>query len=418
MKSDYFEKIQKRYDELAKEGYGLVSGQKFYESLLKELPNVPEDTYCTHEFMFRIHERMNVKKDQSFKSLSYRLYNSDTFEWSEWRDNDFNDIDDMTLLLNSSPSVDWKPDEDDERSNIMWGVILKDKRIYIINIPVDENSYVSQLVFYAPELLREKYVRKSDNKEIGGDIFPWLYIYVGLPALRYPDTPVGAQIFSMHDHETTEESRHSFALQLVDRFSEVYRNIKWGTDVYKKTVKNVEDSLAKGVLPPEIVNAPVHINYDGAMFTPAQGIQQAQERIKVLEEQLNEINPEFLRLKKILDMSPEDREKFIAEEEKKEAEAAKRKKEETKQKAAERAAKKAAKEAEEKKKSKLYWTGIFVWLVTLMSLCGITLVIDELFGSEGWMVLAIFAGGITIVHFVWKAIKKRLKRKWGIKDEK
>ncbi len=370
MKSDYFEKIQKRYDELAKEGYGLVSGQKFYESLLKELPNVPEDTYCTHEFMFRIHERMNVKKDQSFKSLSYRLYNSDTFEWSEWRDNDFNDIDNMTLLLNSSPSVDWKPDEDDERSDIMWGVILKDKRIYILNIPVDENSYVSQLAFYAPELLREKYVRKSDNKEIGGDIFPWLYIYVGLPALRYPDTPVGAQIFSMHDHETTEESRHSFALQLVDRFSEVYRNIKWGTDAYKKTVKNVEDSLARGVLPAAIVNAPVHINYDGAMFTPAQGLQFAPKRIEELEQRLNEINPEFLRLKEILDMSPEEKENFIKAEEAKEAkeeEDRKRKKEEARKKKAEERKRKeeeARKEQErleeEKKQKWAFWKPVVI----------------------------------------------------------
>lgn len=30
MEPDYFEKIQKRYDELAKEGYSLTAGIKFY----------------------------------------------------------------------------------------------------------------------------------------------------------------------------------------------------------------------------------------------------------------------------------------------------------------------------------------------------------------------------------------------------
>ena len=39
MKPDYFEKIQKRYDELAKEGFSLTPGIKFYQSLLKELPD-------------------------------------------------------------------------------------------------------------------------------------------------------------------------------------------------------------------------------------------------------------------------------------------------------------------------------------------------------------------------------------------
>ena len=410
MKSDYFEKIQKRYDELAKEGYRLTTGIKFYESLLQELPNVPDDTYCTHEYMFRIHE--SIHKDKSFKTLLYRLYNDDTFEWSEWRENDFNTIDDMTrTILDSSPSVYWKDEENIEWVDFMSDVVLKDKKIYILNMDGSENSYAPsrQLVLYAPELLQKKYIRKSDKKEIGGDIFPWLFIEVGRPALRYPNTPVGAEIFSLHTCETKEESRQSFARMLVNGFPEIYEKRK-GTGASKETIAAVEASLDKGVLPAEIIHAAVHINYDFALFTPAQGLQQAQKRIDALEEQLSEINPEFLRLKKILDMSPEEREKFVQEEEKKE-------KEQKKQKAAERAAKKAAKEAEEKKKSKLYWTGIFVWLITLMSLCGITLALDELFGIEGWMVLAIFVGGIIIVKYVWKAVKKALKRKWGIKDE-
>ena len=147
------------------------------------------------------------------------------------------------------------------------------------------------------------------------------------------------------------------------------------------------------------------------MFTPAQGLQYAQKRIEEFEKRLNEINPEFLRLKEILNRSPEEKEKFLQEEKKKEAQV-------KKEKAAQRAAKKAEKEAEEKKKSKLFWIGTAVWLITLMSLCGITLALDELFGIEGWMVLVIFVGGIIIVKYVWRAVKKALKRKWGIKDEK
>jgi hypothetical protein len=33
------------------------------------------------------------------------------------------------------------------------------------------------------------------------------------------------------------------------------------------------------------------------------------------------------------------------------------------------------------------------------------------------MVLAIFIGGIIIVKYAWKAAKKALKRKWGMKEE-
>ena len=412
MKSDYFEKIQKRYDELAKEGYRLVSRQKFYQSLLEELPNVPDDTYCTHEFMFRIRE--SIYKDQSFKTLSYRRYNSETSEWSDWRDNDFNEIDDMTrTIVNSSPSVYWKDDDGCERVGFMWDVILKDKKIYLLNMAIGEEEYApnKQLVLYAPELLQKKYVRKSDKKEIGGDLFPWLYIYVGLPVVSsHTYAPVGAEIFSLHNSETKEESRNSFARQLVNGYPEVYHSKRRDTDLYKKTVEEVEACLEKGILPEELVNAPIHIDYNSAMFTPAEGLQQAQERINELEKKLNEINPEFLRLKKILDMSPEEREKFLREEEKKD-------KELKKQKAAERAAKKAEKEAEEKKKSKLFWIGTAVWLITLMSLCGITFALDEFLYIEGWVAFAIFAGGILIVHFVWKTVKKHLKRKWGIKDE-
>ena len=412
MKSDYFEKIQKRYDELAKEGYRFTTGIKFYESLLKELPNVPDDTYCTHEYMFRIHE--DIYKNKSSKTLLYRLYNDDTFEWSEWRENDFNTIDDMTrTILDSSPSVYWKDEENIEWVDFMTDVVLKDKKIYILNMDGSENSYVPsrQLVLYAPELLQKKYVRKSDKKEIGGDIFPWLFIEVGLPSLRYSNTPVGAEIFSLHTRETKEESRQSFARMLVNGFPEIYEKRK-GTGASKEAIEEVEASLEKGVLPAEIIHAPVHINYDFALFTPAQGLRQAQERINALEEQLNEINPEFLRLKKILDMSPEEREKFVQEEEKKE-------KEQKRQKAAERAAKKAAKEAEEEKKSKLYWTGIFVWLVSLMLLCGVPALLDDYLGldMDSWVYIAIIIGGIIIVKYVWKAVKKALKRKWGIKDE-
>ena len=408
MKSDYFEKIQKRYDELAKEGYRLTTGIKFYQSLLKELPNVPDDTYCTHEYMFRIHE--SIHKDKSFKTLLYRLYNDDTFEWSEWRDNDFNTIDDMTrTILDSSPSVYWKDKDDVERVDFMWDVILKDKKIYILNMAVGEKSYVPsrQLVLYAPELLQKKYVRKSDKKEVGGDIFPWLFIQVGRPALRYADTPVGAEIFSLHTRETTEESRHSFAQLLVHGFPEIYDDKKSGTAARKQTVKEIEDDLAKGVLPAEIVNAQVHINYDGAMFTPAQGLPLVKKRIEELEKRLDEINPEYLRLKEILNMSPEEKEKFIAEEKKKEAQAKK-----------EKVARKAAKEAEEEKKSKLYWMGIFVWLGSLMLLCGLPAMLEYMgFYVDSWGYIAIIVGGIIIVKYVWRAVKKALKRKWGIKDE-
>lgn len=405
MKPDYFEKIQKRYDELAKEGFSLTTGIKFYQSLLKELPNVPDDTYCTHEYMFRIHE--SIHKDKSFKTLLYRLYNDDTFEWSEWRENDFNTIDDMTrTILDSSPSVYWKDKDDVERVDFMWDVILKGKKIYILNMDGSENSYAPsrQLVLYAPELLQKKYVRKSDNKEIGGDIFPWLFIQVGRPAMRYPNTPVGAEIFSLHTRETKEESRQSFARMLVNGFPEIYEKRK-GSGPSKEAIEEVEASLEKGVLPAEIIHASVHINYDFALFTPAQGLQQAQKRINALEEQLSEINPEFLRLKKILDMSPEEREKFVQEEEKKE-------KEQKKQKAAERAAKKAEKEALDKKKSILMWMGLGVTFITLL-LCLIPTLISDSKFLQTIMIAAI----ITIVVVIWKAVKKALKRKWGIKDE-
>lgn len=413
MKSDYFEKIQKRYDELAKEGYRLTTEMKFYESLLKELPSVPDDTYCTHGYMFRIHE--NIYKDKSSKTLLYRLYNDETFEWSEWRENDFNTIDDMTrAVLSSSPSVYWKDKEGVEFVDFMSDVVLKDKKIYLLNMASSsEKSYAPniQLVLYAPELLQKKYVRKSDNKEIGGDIFPWLFIYVGLPSLRYSDTPVGAEIFSLHTYETKEEAKHSFAMRLVNGFPGVYRDKK-GTNLYKKNIEDVEASLEKGVLPEGIVDSPIHINYNYVMFRPAQGIQRAQERMGEVEERLDEINPEFLRLKAILSMSPSEKKKFIEEEEKKEAEAAKRKKEEAKQKAAERAAQREADEAIQKKENKIMYIGFAVFFITAI-LC----YIPTTFIRTDLGAIIVDAVIITIVVIVWKAIKKRLKRKWGIKDE-
>lgn len=411
MESDYFEKIQKRYDELAKEGYSLVSGKKFYQSLLKELPDVPEDTFCTHEYMFRIHE--SIHENQSFKTLSYRRYNDETFEWSEWRENDFNGTDDMTrTILDSYPSVYWKDDNDDERIDFMWGVLLKDKRIYLLNMAVGEKSYVPsrQLVFYAPELLQKKYVRKSDKKEIGGDIFPWLFIEVGLPALRYSNTPVNAEIFSLHNRETKEESRHSFAMRLVHGFPEVYR-VKEGSNAYKKTIEDVEACLDKGVLPAEIINAPIHIDYDFVMFTPAQGLQYAQERIKALEKKLNEINPEFLRLKEILDMTPEEKEKFLQEEKKKEQEGKKKK-------AAERAEKKRIEEEESKKKNKLSMISFFVLLASL-AIAALPLSLSEEidFLDDNTFVTYIIAIAIFIgLRYAWRPIKKNLRKKWGMKE--
>lgn len=221
--------------------------------------------------MFRIHE--SIYKDKSSKTLLYRLYNDETFEWSEWRENDFNTVDGLTrTILDSSPSVYWKDKDDVERVDFMWDVILKDKKIYILNMDGSEESYVPsrQLVLYAPELLQKKYVRKSDKKEIGGDIFPWLFIQVGRPAMRYPNTPVGAEIFSLHTHETKEESRHSFAWMLVDGFPEIYEKRK-GTGASKEAIEEVEASLEKGVLPAEIIHAPVHINYDFALFYACTG---------------------------------------------------------------------------------------------------------------------------------------------------
>ena len=408
MKPDYFEKIQKRYDELAKEGFSLTTGIKFYQSLLKELPNVPDDTYCTHEYMFRIHE--SIHKGKSSKTLLYRLYNDETCEWSEWRDNDFNTIDDMTrTILDSSPSVYWKDKDNVENVDFMWDVILKDKKIYILNMAVGEKSYVPsrQLVLYAPELLQKKYVRKSDKKEVGGDIFTWLFIQVGRPALRYADTPVGAEIFSLHTRETTEESRHSFAQLLVHGFPEIYDDKKSGTAARKQTVKEIEDDLAKGVLPAEIVNAQVHINYDGAMFTPAQGLQYAQKRIEEFEKRLNEINPEFLRLKEILNMSPEEKEKFLQEEKKKEAQV-------KKEKAAQRAVEKAEQEAMDKKKSIIRDITLALWMITPMLCAGVLLLLEVDSNFEGYLICAAI---IAIVVVAWKNIKKMLKRKWGIKDD-
>lgn len=413
MDPDYFEKIQKRYDELAKEGYSLVSGKKFYQSLLKELPNVPDDTYCTHEYMFRILESIN-NKGQSFKTLSYRLYNDETFEWSDWRDNDFNEIDPMMRTILPSPSVYWKDDDNVERVDFMWDVVLKEKRIYLLNMAIGEKSYGPnrQLVLYAPELLQKKYVRKSDKKEIGGDIFPWLFIYVGLPALRYSNTPVCAEIFSLHNSETKEESRHSFAMQLVNGFPEVYREKK-GSNSYKKTIEDVEACLEKGFLPAEIINAPIHINYDCVMFSPAQGLEYAQERINAIDEKLSEINPEFLRLKEILDMTPEEKEKFIQEKEKKEAAEKAKKKEDSKKRAAARAENRKIKEEEQKKQNKITWISIFVFLATII----LVMLSLSLFSGLGFLSYILAAAIFIGLRYAWRPIKKNLKKKWGMKED-
>ena len=111
-------------------------------------------------------------------------------------------------------------------------------------------------------------------------------------------------------------------------------------------------------------------------------------------------------------MSPSEKKKFIEEEEKKEAEAAKRKKEEAKQKAAERAAQREADEAIQKKENKIMYIGFAVFFITAI-LC----YIPTTFIRTDLGAIIVDAVIITIVVIVWKAIKKRLKRKWGIKDE-
>lgn len=384
MKSDYFEKIQKRYDELTDKGAAIELGGQFWLSLKDVLPDVPQDTYCTDRFMVRFHER--AYDDFSIKTLSYRRYYRETGKWSDWKDNEF----DFSSFLN--------------------GVTFQGKKIYILNLDNGHNNYNGwHLTMYAPELSQKTYVLKDDNsKEV--KILPWVYIDVQIgtadDGLSYPNSPVVAHINTWHmGSRTYEEARRYFAKILVDGYSEAYHIKRGEAELHPRIIEEVEDCLDEGILPEEIVNAPIHPTYADVMFTPAQGLRFADERLPILEHKLEEITPEWKRLKAILDMSPEEKEKFIQEEEKKE-------KEQKRQKAAERAAKKAEKEALDKKKSILMWMGLGVIFITLL-LCLIPTLISDSKFLQTIMIAAI----ITIVVVIWKAVKKTLKRKWGIKDE-
>lgn len=376
MKSDYFERIQKRYDELTNKGASLEYGKMYWLSLKRELPNVPEDTYCTNRFMVRLDE------GPVGKSIEYRRYDKETGKWSDWKRNNF------------------------DYSDFMEDITLRGKEIYILNMDDGYNGYdFRHLTFYAPELSQKTFVLKNnESKKV--KIFPWVYIDVGLPAISYSDTPIEARICSWH--KTTgdyEEARRYFAEQLVDGYHEVYHIKRGDADTYPKIVYDVENLLDDGQLPYEIINAPIYGNYDHVMFTPAQGLKFADERLPILQQKLDEITPEWKRLKTILAMSPEEKAQYVAQEKKKEQE-------KKKQKAAERAEKKRIEEEESKKKNKILYMGFGVTFLTI-ALC---LIPANLTDSK-LINLVVDIAIISVVVFIWKTVKKRLKRKWGMKED-
>lgn len=383
MESNYFEKIQKRFEELTKKAAALELGGRFWLSLKRELPNVPEDTYCTDKFMVRFNE--SIYKGVSIKSIEYRRYNEDTGKWSDWQTRDF------------------------EYSDFMEDVVFQGKEIYILNMENNEKSYdYRHITLYAPELLKKTYVSKSDeSKQI--KIFPWVYIDVEIgtadDGFVYPTTPVEARICSWHKTSGDyEEARRRFAEQLVDGYHEVYHIDRGDADSHPKIVKEVEDLLDDGQLPIKMLNAKIYGNYDYVMFTPQQGLAFADERLPIIEKKYREIMPEWKKLKAIVEMSDEEKAQYLAEEKKKEQE-------DKKKKAAERAEKKRIQEEEDKKKSRINYIGLAVFFITL-GLC----YIPTEFVESNFINVLIDAAIITIVVVCWKTVKKQLKKKWGMKE--
>lgn len=376
MESNYFVKLQKRYDELTNKGAALEYGKMYWLSLKRELPNVPEDTYCTDRFMARFEE------GPVGKSIEYRRYDDETGKWSDWKSRHF------------------------EYSDFMEDVTLRGKRIYILNMEDDDKCYdFRHLTLYAPELSKKTFVLKNDeSKKV--KIFPWVYIDVDLPALSYDYTPVEARICTWHKSSGGyEDARRYFAETLVDGYHEVYHIDRGDADSHPKIVQEVENLLDDGQLPAKILNAKIYGNYDHVMFTPTQGLKFADERLPILQQKLDEITPEWKQLKAILAMSPEEKAQYIADEKKKE-------KEKKKQKAAERAEKEKLKEEEDKKKIRITFIGFAVTFITI----GLCMIPAEYIESK-FLNLLIDAAIITVVVLCWKAVKKHLKKKWRMKED-
>ena len=389
MESDYFEKIQKRFKKLTEDGYYLSRRRKVLLSLKKLLPELPVDTFCMKGIVFRFLEHKS--KDHSAKYITYRVYDYDTDEWSDWKIRIY------------------------EYSGVLDTVTFQGKEMYVFNRDMGVDGYFPCLIMYAPELLQGKfYMKGNDGKENPVEPFPWVRIELNIEGISAPDLLPNPDIRTWHVSSTTtaDEAKYLCADDIADHYRKEFKipeNINLSPD--NPSIKKIMGYLDKGEVPPQIKTAPIHLDYPSALFSREQGQYFIDNAIKDVESQMEKIMPEWNKLKAFTEMSLEEREKFIADEKKKEAQV-------KKEKAAQRAAKKAEKEAEEKKKSKLFWIGTAVWLITLMSLCGITLALDEFADIEGWVAFAIFAGGIIIVHYIWKAVKKNLKRKWGIKDEK
>lgn len=387
MESNYFEKIQKRYDELTDKGASLEYGKMYWLSLKRELPNVPEDTYCTDRFMVRLEDA------PVGKSIEYRRYDDETGKWSDWKSHSF------------------------EYSDFMEDVTLRGKEIYILNMEDDNKCYdFRHLTFYAPELSQKTFVLKNDeSKKI--KIFPWVYIDVDISTADdgfiHDYSPVEARICTWHKTSGDyEDAKRYFAETLVDGYHEVYQIDRGDADSHPKIVKEVEDLLDDGQLPAKILNAKIYGNYDNVMFTPAQGLKFADERLPILQQKLKEITPEWKQLKAILAMSPEEKAQYIAQEKKKEQE-------EKKKKAAERAEKKKLKEEEDKKKSKLSTISFFVLLASL-AIAALPLMLSEEidFLDEHTFLTYIIAIAIFVgLRYAWHPIKKNLRKKYGIKDE-
>ena len=145
MESNYFEKFEKRFNELAKEGYALSLGRRYWLSLKEILPDLPEDTFCSHDFVVRFHEQQG--EEYTFKSMSFRMYDEDTGKWSDW---EYKDI---------------------EYSPAYKSVILKGKEIYVFNALLQDGLYYPHLMMYSPEMLSHKFVY-TDDKGQEQDLFP------------------------------------------------------------------------------------------------------------------------------------------------------------------------------------------------------------------------------------------------------
>ena len=389
MKTFDEQSIRQQMDEITGKATKLYGKLENRKALKEILPTLSNDVFLEKWIAFRFVEEHDEYGSRKF--YEYRMYDDSDGKgkWLDWRRKEFD-----------PDSVGYDID----------AISFENKKFYVLNYhDANKDEYTMVCIwFYAPEVLPTTY--QPDKQS------PWMQIEIH--ALGKDDAMVTMDLVDPGDASWTHEV---MARHLVEGYEKEIYHAKYGSDKYWELSKEVASIVEKGILPAKVENAPIYLDMPGRspIFTPQQGLELIDASLESVTKEYEKYGAEWIKLHDLLEMTPEERDKLLQEEERKEAEAAKRKKEETKQKAAERAAKKAAKEAEEEKKSKLYWTGIFVWLVSLMLLCGVPALLDDYLGldMDSWVYIAIIIGGIIIVKYAWKAVKKALKRKWGIKDE-